>query len=481
MAAAITIVGLGPGSKALLTCEAEDVLQNASEVWARTARHPTVTEWNDLPWRSFDSLYEQTKDFEDVYRLITEEVIRLGSRPEGVVYAVPGNPWVGESTVSHILQKAKTLRLSTKVVQGVSFLEPVLELLGLDALTGVFITDAITLAGRHHPDFPPSAHVLAAQLFSTRLATDVKLTLMNQYPDEYPVRLVHGAGTGSATIEDLPLHALDRSHQIAHLTTLYIPPLAESGVEDFQETIAHLRAPEGCPWDREQSHLSIRGNLLEETYEALEALDQEDEEKIKEELGDLLLQILLHVQIATEAGEFRMADVVHGIDSKIRRRHPHVFGEIQVDGSGQVLRNWERIKEGERKEKSEDEKGRFESVPRALPALEQADVYQQRAARVGFDWPEITGVKAKVLEEMAEIEAAANPSEIEWEVGDLLFAVVNWARWLKVEPEAALRVANSRFRERFYAMELAVKESGRSLHDLSLQEWDDLWEAAKKR
>jgi tetrapyrrole methylase family protein / MazG family protein len=279
----------------------------------------------------------------------------------------------------------------------------------------------------------------------------------------------------------LPLHSLDRSKKIAHLTTLYIPPMIGSGMEDFQETIAHLRAPEGCPWDREQTHQSIRGNLLEETYEALEAFDQENTEKIKEELGDLLLQILLHTQIATEAGEFHMTDLVLGIDSKIRRRHPHVFGEVQVDGSGQVLRNWEQIKEGERNQKTEAEKGRFDSIPKSLPALEQADVYQQRAARVGFDWPDISGVKAKVQEEMDEVEAARTDEERESEVGDLLFAVVNLARWLKVEPEAALRVANARFRERFRHMENSAKETGRPLQQLTLPEWEALWESAKKK
>jgi tetrapyrrole methylase family protein/MazG family protein len=322
---------------------------------------------------------------------------------------------------------------------------------------------------------------LAAQLFSTELAADVKLTLMNQYPEEHPIRLIHAAGTKDVHVEDLPLHAVDRSRQIAHLTTLYIPPMIGTGLEDFQETIAHLRAPEGCPWDREQTHLSIRGNLLEEAYETLEALDQEDVEKMKEEFGDLLLQILLHTQIATEAGEFRMADVVRSIDTKIRRRHPHVFGEIQVEDSGEVLRNWEQIKEGERREKSQQENGRFDSVPQALPALEQADVYQQRAARVGFDWPDISGVKAKVHEEIAEIEAAATEEERESEVGDLLFAVVNWARWLKVEPETALRVANARFRERFRFMEEKANATGRPLPALSLPEWDELWEAAKKQ
>jgi tetrapyrrole methylase family protein / MazG family protein len=481
MPAGITIVGLGPGRRNDLTREAEQVLESAAEIWARTARHPTIAEWPELLWESFDSFYESADAFDTVYQKITEQVLRLGARPQGVVYAVPGNPWVGESTVTHILSEAKQAGLPVRVIQGLSFVEPVLALLGVDALDGLFVADAMTLAKRHHPNFPPSAHVLAAQLFSVDLATDVKLTLMNQYTEEHPVRLVHAAGTQAEMVEDLPLHAMDRSKHIAHLTTLYIPPLVSSSLEDFQETIAHLRAPEGCPWDREQTHQSIRGNLLEETYETLEALDLDDAEKMREEFGDLLLQILLHTQIATEAGEFRMADVIHGIETKIRRRHPHVFGEINVTGAGQVLQNWEKIKEEERKENPVEEKGRFDGIPITLPALEQADVYQQRAARVGFDWPDISGVKAKVQEELDEIESAATDEERAWEVGDALFAVVNLARWLKVEPEAALRVANTRFRDRFHSMENSAASIGKPLSQLSLAEWDALWEAAKQK
>jgi tetrapyrrole methylase family protein/MazG family protein len=320
---------------------------------------------------------------------------------------------------------------------------------------------------------------LVAQLYSRELATDVKLTLMNQYPEEHPVRLLHAAGTDAQEVEDLPLHAIDQSRKIAHLTALYVPPLRVGALEEFQETIAHLRAPEGCPWDREQTHKSIRGNLLEEAYEALEALDQDDPAHLAEELGDLLLQILLHAQIATEAGEFRMTDVIGGVDTKIRRRHPHVFGEAKVDGVGDVLRNWEEIKAGEREQEGKEERGLFGGVPLALPALEQAIDYQKRAARVGFDWPEISGVRAKLDEEIGELDAAKGEDEQEAELGDVLFAAVNYARWLKVDPESALREANARFRSRFEHVEAAAKRQGKPLKGMSLEEMDALWEQAK--
>jgi tetrapyrrole methylase family protein/MazG family protein len=478
MAKQITIVGLGPGGAGMLTREAHEALSAAHEVWVRTARHPAVDELPGLAWKPMDSFYEQEDDFSAVYKAIAAEVLRLAERPGGVCYAVPGSPRVGESTVPQILLGAAKSGVTVRIVEGLSFIEPALGALGVDGLDGLCVSDAVELAARHHPPFPPSAHALVAQLYSRTLAGEVKLTLMNQYPDEHPVRLIHAAGTSGQTVEDLALHEIDRSERIAHLTTLYVPPFA-GALEEFQETIAHLRAPEGCPWDREQTHLTIRGNLMEEAYEVLAALDREDPGELAEELGDLLLQILLHAQIATEAGDFRMADVIAGIDEKIHRRHPHVFGGAKVEGVGQVLSNWEQIKAGERNGKAKGGKGLFDGVPLALPALEQAVSYQKRAARVGFDWPAIDGVKAKVAEELAELEAAADEQEREHELGDVFFAVVNWARWLKVDAESALRKSNARFRERFGHVEDASARSGKSLKDMTLEELDALWEEAK--
>lgn len=475
----ITIVGLGPGGAGLLTQEAQEALSAAREVWVRTARHPAVTDLPDLPWKPMDSFYEREEDFSAVYQAIADEVLRLSQRPEGVCYAVPGSPRVGESTVTRILLEAEKRGLTVRVVEGLSFLEPALAALGVDALDGLYIADAVELAGRHHPPFPPSAHVLIAQLYSRHLAGEVKLTLMNQYPEEHTVRLVHAAGTDTQSVEVVPLHEIDRSERIAHLTTLYVPPLP-GALEEFQETVAYLRAPEGCPWDREQTHRSLRGNLLEETYEVLEALDRENPQELAEELGDLLLQILLHTQIATEAGQFRMADVVAGIDEKIHRRHPHVFGEVKVDGVGQVLQNWEQIKAEERNGKDKGGTGLFDGVPLALPALEQAVSYQKRAARVGFDWPTIEGVKAKVAEELVELESARDEKEREHELGDVFFAIVNLARWLKMNPESALRESNARFRERFGRVEAGAARIGKALKDMTLEELDALWEEAKR-
>ncbi len=480
----ITIVGLGPGDPQHLTREAWDVLANAPEVYLRTARHPTVAGLPPTVTRqSFDDVYETTDAFAQVYETIAVRVVELGGRPEGVIYAVPGNPQVGEATVGLIRARAAAQGLAVRLVAGLSFIEPTLAALGLDALPHLQVADALELAARHHPPFSPDAPALVAQLYSASLASDVKLTLMNQYPDDHPVQLVHAAGTPEVQVEARPLFELDRSEHIAHLTALYLPPLPQaSAFESLQETIAHLRAPEGCPWDREQTHQTLRANLLEEAYEVLAALDADDPAAMREEFGDLLLQIVLHAQIALEYGEFSMAEVVAGIRSKLIRRHPHVFGEAKVKGAAEVLQNWEKLKAEEREETggAKAEQGALGSVPPGLPALTLADTYQRRAARVGFDWPAIDGVRAKVQEEMAELEAAADADAREDELGDLLFAMVNLARWLEVDPEAALRRANAKFAGRFAAVEKQAKAQGRAMAKMTLEELDGLWEAAKR-
>ena len=238
-----------------------------------------------------------------------------------------------------------------------------------------------------------------------------------------------------------------------------------------------LRAPGGCPWDREQTHESLRAGLLEEAYETVAAIDAGDVRALQEELGDFLLQVLLQVQIATEEGEFKMADVISGIDAKLKHRHPHVWGDRTVAGTGQVLQRWEELK---REEKGKgDRHSTLDGVPVALPAVQQADTFSRRAARVGFDWSDPDGVADKVREEMAEVEAATTPEELEAELGDLLFAVVNWARWLKVDPETALRQASNRFARRFRGVERAARERGLDMTAMATDELEVLWQQIK--
>jgi tetrapyrrole methylase family protein/MazG family protein len=482
----ITLLGLGPGDPKLLTLEAQQVLLDTSEIYLRTKQHPTVAGFPpSLQIHSFDDLYDKLPSFEEIYARIIEQVMELGRRPQGVVYAVPGHPFVAEATCPEITRRARQEGLAIRVVEGLSFIEPTLTALGVDLLPHLAIVDALELATAHVPSFPPDAPALIAQIHSRNIANDVKLTLMETYPDEHPVELVHAAGTPDQHVEHLPLHAIDQSPSIGILTSLYLPPQEKgTSFETFQEIIAHLRAPNGCPWDREQTHQSLRTNLLEETYEALEALDADDPAKMREEFGDLLLQLTLHAQIANEVGEFNFSQLVKSVYDKIVRRHPHVFGNWKVTGVENVLQNWEKLKAEERleehKENGEPEKGLLGGVARSLPALSQAEEIQRRAARVGFDWPDTAGVVDKINEECHELLNAADPASQAAELGDLLFAVVNLARHYEVDAESALREMNSRFRMRFAHIEQSARERGKSLNDLSLDEMEKLWQESKK-
>jgi tetrapyrrole methylase family protein/MazG family protein len=482
----ITLLGLGPGNPAHLTQEAGQFLQSIPEIYLRTSQHPTVASFpTQLQIQSFDDLYDSSPSFAHVYAHICERILELGKRPEGVVYAVPGHPYVAEATCPEIARRARLEGIPVRIINGMSFLEPTFSALSIDPLPHLAIIDALELAGAHVPPFPSDAPALIAQLHSRAIANEVKLTLMEIYPDEHPTRLVHAAGTLQELVEDLPLHAIDRSENIGLLTSLYLTPLEKgSSFESFHEIIAHLRAPNGCPWDREQDHQSLRNNLLEETYEALVALDEDNADHMGEEFGDLLLQITLHAQIASEYGEFNIAQVFKGIHDKIIRRHPHVFGDLRVEGVEHVLQNWEKLKAAERsddmKENGGKEKGLLDGVALALPALSQAEEIQRRAARVGFDWPDASGAVNKINEEYHELLTAEDlPSRAD-ELGDLLFSVVNLARHYEIDAESALRETNIRFRKRFTHIEESAWHQGKMVNDLSLDEMEAYWQEAKK-
>src|SRR5581483_6412038 len=391
------------------------------------------------------------------------------------------HPFVAEATCPEIARLARDEGLAVRSVEALSFLEPTFSALGLDPYPRLTLFDALTLSQSHVPAFAPDAPVLIAQIYSRVVASEVKSTLTSIYPDEHRVKLIHAAGTKDQLVEDLALFEIDRSEHIGLLTSLYVPSLGEgTSFESFQEIVAHLRAPDGCPWDKEQTHASLRKHLLEESYEAISAIDSDDFHAMREEFGDLLLQIMLNAQIASEEGEFTVNDVVKGIYDKIIRRHPHVFGDVRVNGVSDVLQNWEKLKETERKGKGEKEKGILDGVPVALPALSQAQEYQDRAARVGFDWPEIEGVLDKIAEEIQEVKNAETDFQLADEIGDLFFVLVNLARWKNVDAESALRGTNMKFKKRFGYVEQSAKQQGRNLSDMKLEEMDALWNEAKR-
>ncbi len=250
--------------------------------------------------------------------------------------------------------------------------------------------------------------------------------------------------------------------------------------ERLVEIMRRLRAPGGCPWDREQTFDSIKPFLLEETYEVMDAIDRRDWDELRGELGDLLLQAVFFAQMAEDAGHFSIGDSVDAISEKLIRRHPHVFASEHAETEADVRKRWSEIKAIEKQHRSNAPEGLLDGVPRALPALVEAQQISSRAAQAGFDWSDVNGVLAKLDEERAELAAASTPEEREHEIGDLLFVIVNLARFSKVDPEQALRRSNARFRKRFRHVEQGLAAQNKTLADSNIDEMEELWQQAKR-
>jgi tetrapyrrole methylase family protein / MazG family protein len=499
----LTVVGLGAGTWESLTVEAAQVLENAAELYVRTAIHPALGPIRehvpDLQIHSFDSLYEELPTFSAVYEHIVDALTELTQRPAGVVYAVPGSPTVGETTVRLLRERLKQLDLPVRIVQGLSFVEPILSAVGVTDASWLEVLDAVEIGLLSNENavgevegettrLPwrapvPTAPTVISRLYDRRTASGVKLWLGKYYPDTHQVQLVRVSGPGVSATHGIPLYELDRGPEIDASTALYVPPLAETeNVRTFaglMQLTRTLRAPGGCPWDREQSHASLKPHLLEEAYEVLDALDSEEPSLIAEELGDLLFQVTIHSQIAAEEGTFTIEDVIEGIMRKLIGRHPHVFGDLELASAQDVRHAWESFKQREKPKRTSV----MQEIPRGLPALPQSNLMQKRAASVGFEWPSVEEVLAKVEEELAElraeVEAAASKELQREEFGDILFALVSVARHLHIDPEEALRLANRKFARRFQHVEASVTAEGKSLRDLSPEQLDEYWNEAK--
>ena len=302
-------------------------------------------------------------------------------------------------------------------------------------------------------------------------------------PDEAPVIVARHLGLPDESVQEIPLFELDRQAGFDHLTSVYVPPCASNqerfSLEPVVDVMARLRSPGGCPWDAEQTHATLRRYIIEEVYEVLEAIDEQDPHHLCEELGDLLLQIVFHARMAEENNDFSMQDVVDTVTEKLIRRHPHVFGDISVQDAAEVIVNWDAIKRREKKVKPQSA---LDGVPKGLPALLRANKLQLKAAKVGFDWDDIEPVWAKVAEELAELREAVETGDkvkMEDELGDVIFAAVNLGRFLGVEAEVALNGTNNKFVRRFQQVEAAVRAKGLKWKELDLAAMDELWEAAK--
>jgi tetrapyrrole methylase family protein / MazG family protein len=491
----IIIVGLGAGNPDLLTVGALRVMEQAQTLYLRTAKHPTVPHLpKSLELKSFDAIYDRSESFEEVYRTIAEQLLTFAEKSEeAIIYAVPGHPLVGEVSVTTLLRLAKERGVECEIVAGVSFIEPVLTALELDPLQeGLTILDATEMVIQpeiHLPrdkglELPVLRPLLIGQLYNQHLASAVKLRLMEYYPDEHAVILLRGAGVpGEEAKLEIPLYELDRYPEWTdHLACVYVPPVpvlqAIGTFAAFQYVVARLRAPGGCPWDREQTHASLRRYLIEETYEVIEAIEEHND-KLPEELGDVLLQVVLHSQLGADEGEFSIRDVLQEITEKMIRRHPHVFGEVQVNSAGEVTQNWEEIKKAERNSKGEKRKSVLDGVPKHEPALLQAQNLQRKAAGLGFEWRNYSEIIDKLVEEVTELHNATDYDNLVEEFGDVLAVLANAARFMKVDAEEALRKANQKFRKRFGKWEEIVETRQLEPRKMELPELVDLWNEAR--
>ncbi len=486
MKPSLTIIGLGPGSMSYLTMEAFEAVTTAPKVWLRTMKHPVVPPLVEkgAQFDNFDHLYERSDTFDQVYETIAEEVFQMALQ-EPTIYAVPGNPFVAERSVELLMEKARAAQMAVKVIHGTSFIDAMITTLQKDPVKGLHIVDALSIEATELTNLVDQVII---QIYDPMVGSNVKLALMEIFPDDYEVVVVRGAGIPEEEqILTIPLYDLDRCKALDHLASVYVPRMEaeQEHVYAFSELVGimkRLRDIDGCPWDQEQTHESLKASLLEEAYEVIDTIDEGDLYGLEEELGDVLLQVVFHSVIASENGYFDNRDVISGICRKLIHRHPHVFGNLEVSGSDEVLVNWEQIKREEKEHLRITDA--MLALPKAMPATLRALKVQKKAAQVGFDWDHVEDAIDKIKEELDEFMEALAQDEtekIEEEMGDLLFSIVNVCRFVKVNPELALGKTISKFIRRFEFIEESEVSKKSGISNLGLKVMDELWNIAKNQ
>ncbi|MCP3032125.1 nucleoside triphosphate pyrophosphohydrolase [Halobacillus sp. A1] len=476
----IKIYGLGAGDLDQLSLGVyKELTSQSGVIYARTLDHPVISELQNegLTFESFDETYEAFDQFDDVYKAIVTGLV-TAANDQDVTYVVPGHPMLAERTVQLLLDRED---VNVEIKGGQSYLDDLFNSLHIDPIEGFQFIDATSF---ERSELQLRNHLVFCQVYDAMMASEVKLVLLEDLPADYEVTIVSAAGSKEEKLVTVPLEELDRAVDLNNLTSVYIPP-AEKGQLNHQffrlrEVIRDLRGPGGCPWDQKQTHESLRKYLIEEAYEFIDAVHRKDDDHMVEELGDVLLQVMLHSQIGEDDGFFSVDDVIQSVTDKMIRRHPHVFGDVHVEDSDDVLSNWDDIK---KREKGGAPNSLLDGVPASFPALLQAEDLQKKAAKVGFDWDDVELVLAKVEEEWQEfLEAKKNQDteEMEKEFGDWLFAIANAARHYKINGETALQRTNQKFRDRFSSMETQASKVDRDLADYSLEELEQLWVHAKQ-
>lgn len=477
----IYIIGLGPGSIDSLTLGAIERITSGHKNFLRTEKHPTVEYFKEknIPYTAYDYLYEREEDFKQVYEKIVEDLIKE-AKDKDINYYVPGNPLVAEKTVELLMDKG----VDCEIITGMSFIEPMIELVGRDPINGLKLVDGAEFSSLV---VDINSDLIITQVYNDRILSEVKIVLSEIYGDEHEVYLIHSAGVKEEEeMHLIPIYKLDWDSKTTALTSIYVPKVDKISkkVFDFSDLLGImklLRSENGCPWDMEQDHKSIRQSVIEEAYEVVDAIDNDDIDGLIEELGDVLLQVIFHSQIAEEEGDFNIYDVMSTLGSKLIYRHPHVFSKKDVENSDEVVYNWNMLKYAKRNISKFTDK--LKDLPK-LPALMLSFKIQEKAAEIGFDWDDIKGPLDKIKEEYEEVVEAMERFEpghekIEDEIGDLLFAIVNLARFLKVNPELALNRTINKFINRFEFMEKSLEGSDKTLEDMTLEELDKLWNESK--
>jgi tetrapyrrole methylase family protein/MazG family protein len=482
----VFVVGLGPAGADLLLPAARTALARTPRRFVRTARHPAVEDLtrHGLDFRSFDDVYEREPDLESVYRAIASAVVEEARRGD-VVFAVPGSPGVAERTVALLRDAERRGEVRLTTVPGLSFADLAWSRLGVDPMDGARVVD-----GRALPR-SITGPTLIAQTDTRLVLSDVKLLLLDQLPHDHEVVVLQRLGLPDERVATVALEDLDREVEPDHLTSVFVDVPGASAGEAFERLVAlteRLRGPGGCPWDAEQTHHSLTRHMLEEAYETVEAIealpadapqgvtdaDAAAYAHVEEELGDLLFQVVIHSVLAREAGAFTIADVATGIHDKLVHRHPHVFGEVEVEGSSEVLRNWERIKQAEKGRES-----LVDGISPGLPSLLYALKLYRKAAGIGLE----PGGEEAALDRLAASvdrlrRLADADGDSEAALGELLAAAVVFGRAHGLDAESALRGWAGRYRDRFRAMEAAAAGEGVDLHEATPAVVQRLWEAA---
>ncbi len=473
----IKIIGLGPGDKSQISYGAIEALKSGNKIYLRTENHPVVNDL-DICYESFDILYEGADKFENVYGEIAKKIVEIG-KDEDIVYAVPGHPRVAETSVTYIENLSKEEGVSVEVVASMSFVDAMYAFLGFDPSEGFRLLDSFSIRKK---DLDTDVNIIITQVYDRFIASNIKIELMNYYADDQDVWIVRAAGVKGMEFKDkIKLYELDRQEmEFDHLTSIFIPKGGEKNFKDIMDLVEVtrvLRGDNGCEWDKKQTHKTLTKYLIEECYELIDAIENDDIDGIVEELGDLQYHIVLHSQIGYDTGYFDYDEVCNSSVEKMVSRHPHVFGDEEYEEG-----RWNINKMNEKGETKVSEGMR--RIPNHLPALMKAIKVQNKASDAGFDWKEIDSVFEKVREEYEEFIEEYNRCDHEKmteEFGDLIFSIVKLGRFLNIDPEHALCMTINKFVNRFEFVEDSLINNGLKIDETNLETLEKLWEESKKR